>query len=873
MRAIKLVVVALLVLIVLLGVAVGVFVATFDPNSYRDLLGSRVEAATGRRLTISGDLTLAVWPNIALRADGVSLSNASGFAAEPMLRMQALEATVQLRPLLQKEVRIDGVVLYSPQLSLEQRTGAPQANNWADLQTRFDAPADSTASTQIQLQSVEIVNGSLNYRAESGQHKLSALNAQIDIAADTALDISATGSWQSDEQATLAPFEFHSRIAAADTGLSLTGAKLSASNLPAGMPQQVDVQTQQILSAESGVLISGLAGRTILDGVPMEWSFPQLQLAKDLSSATAEAVDLTLANSRFTLDLRARNLFTTPALSGKLITRDADLQALTEAFSVSLPAEFRLQQPGTLNLTADFAADASSGLKVSDLSAALEQLNLQVNADIVVAPDGNARGNLQIGEVDLRALSTKLPALLPPDTFVGGGAPAMLQSLTSKFVWHAGAAGQPGRLEFDDAQVVGLGLTGEFAGRSVGDRLSMSAKLQTFNPGAFLTYFGAPLKTANPAALSTASGSATLTQNPANTRLDKLQIRLDKSNVTGWLNQSTDELTFDLSTDELDASDYLPPDEEPVEPRATLREVDANQALLGEMTLPTELLHAYRLGGTLQVADLRFFDLQLKQTQAKLALGVGVAQAKDISAQLYGGSLSGDFRVTQDEPDKPPTLAVNANLQAIALDQLLLALADTANFSGTGAVEVSLRGTGNTLLEATQDSTGRLSLALSEGEFTGVDLGHRLCELYNQLRSLPQPPASETNTTRFERFSATASIVNGEATTTDLSASNNYLQLTGTGRARLARQSINYDLDVQLTGPIEHPNCESLTPYIGSRIPVKLSGTFANPIVRPDFGKLVKREIRRRVEEKITEKLLDLLGGNKDPEPEPQNNP
>jgi len=103
----------------------------------------------------------------------------------------------------------------------------------------------------------------------------------------------------------------------------------------------------------------------------------------------------------------------------------------------------------------------------------------------------------------------------------------------------------------------------------------------------------------------------------------------------------------------------------------------------------------------------------------------------------------------------------------------------------------------------------------------------------------------------------------GLAQTDDLVASNSYLKVSGQGTTQLAQQSIKYDLDIELTGPIEETNCETLTPYIGSRIPVRLTGNFANPTLRPDFGKLAKREIRRRVEEKLTEKLLDIFGGNK----------
>ena len=123
-----------------------------------------------------------------------------------------------------------------------------------------------------------------------------------------------------------------------------------------------------------------------------------------------------------------------------------------------------------------------------------------------------------------------------------------------------------------------------------------------------------------------------------------------------------------------------------------------------------------------------------------LQLGEGAATLNNMSAQLYGGSFAGDFSFTQRNSSQPPVLAIKGNLQNIALDQLLLALADTASFAGIGAVQLDLSGSGSNVLEATQNSSGSMALDMTNGSFTGVNLGHSLCKLYNQLRSQPAPP-------------------------------------------------------------------------------------------------------------------------------------
>ena len=72
----------LLALIVLALVLVVVFV---DPNDYRDDIARIVETETGRKLTLSGDLKLSVFPWLAVETGPASLSDAPGFGDEPFV--------------------------------------------------------------------------------------------------------------------------------------------------------------------------------------------------------------------------------------------------------------------------------------------------------------------------------------------------------------------------------------------------------------------------------------------------------------------------------------------------------------------------------------------------------------------------------------------------------------------------------------------------------------------------------------------------------------------------------------------------------------------------------------------------------------------
>ena len=98
-----------LVRILLLGVAgfVGLAVIAavalslfFDPNDFRDEISTQVKAATGRDLVIEGDLSLSVFPWIAVNIGRTQLGNAEGFGDEPFLSFEEARLSVRLAPLL-----------------------------------------------------------------------------------------------------------------------------------------------------------------------------------------------------------------------------------------------------------------------------------------------------------------------------------------------------------------------------------------------------------------------------------------------------------------------------------------------------------------------------------------------------------------------------------------------------------------------------------------------------------------------------------------------------------------------------------------------------------------------------------------------------
>lgn len=162
----------LVVLLVGLGAAGIAILKSMDFGEYRDVIAEEVEKATGRKLAISGDLDLNISLSPSLRLEGVTLANAPWGAQPQMLKLDRLEASVDLMPLLSGEARINRVLLSGLEVSLEiDKQGRP---NWQFEKTAApsDAPSDGGGDLPVTpvVKSVVLENVKVSFSdAVSGQ--------------------------------------------------------------------------------------------------------------------------------------------------------------------------------------------------------------------------------------------------------------------------------------------------------------------------------------------------------------------------------------------------------------------------------------------------------------------------------------------------------------------------------------------------------------------------------------------------------------------------------------------------------------------------------------------------------------------------------
>lgn len=140
MKIVKLLLTGVGVVLLLIVIAVGIFLATFDANQYKQDLSQLVQQQTGRELEFQGDIGLTLYPALGMKLGSLSLANAPGFGQQPMLSVEKASVSVDVLSILSFAPQIEQLVLDG--LSVNLQKNQQGKTNWDDLVAKEDSSAE-----------------------------------------------------------------------------------------------------------------------------------------------------------------------------------------------------------------------------------------------------------------------------------------------------------------------------------------------------------------------------------------------------------------------------------------------------------------------------------------------------------------------------------------------------------------------------------------------------------------------------------------------------------------------------------------------------------------------------------------------------------
>ncbi|WFU41389.1 AsmA family protein [Bradyrhizobium sp. CB82] len=172
-------VIVVIALLLVIGIPSGVLTSAIT---------SRVESATGYRLTIAGTTKVSLWPTLNVTLNDLTLQDPKDRTGVSRLTVDSVQADMSLSSVWSGHPKISDLlvthpVLYQPLLSERMPTGAPASKPAAPL----DAGGASIAH-------VTITNGEVAFSVarDRVESRLSAINAVVTVSADRKVNFAGT---------------------------------------------------------------------------------------------------------------------------------------------------------------------------------------------------------------------------------------------------------------------------------------------------------------------------------------------------------------------------------------------------------------------------------------------------------------------------------------------------------------------------------------------------------------------------------------------------------------------------------------------------------------------------------------------------------
>ena len=359
-------------------------------------------------------------------------------------------------------------------------------------------------------------------------------------------------------------------------------------------------------------------------------------------------------------------------------------------------------------------------------------------------------------------------------------------------------------------------------------------------------------KIRDPRALAQLSAGGDFIYGANGLSLNPIELQLDDTHLKGSIALAGEPraLKFALTADDIDLDRYLGNAQASARAQGVAGRAGAAQA--GGAAAPAGGAAAWpEADGVLAVGALHLAPLDFANVRLTLASKDRVLHLSPALAQIDGGLYSGD--ITLDQRGATPVLSMDEHLSGVDMARLLAGSSYAGRLSGRGTVNLQATARGASLEGIMRTLNGHFDASLEEGALEGVDLGYELARAQALVKHAALPPApGKPPRTKFDAFKLSAAISDGVARTSDLTIATPTLRVTGQGSANLLSKAIDFQL---LASVLKSPEASL------ADIPLKITGTYTDPTVRPDVEALAKGQIKQKLRDILEKNGLQGLFG------------
>ena len=294
---------------------------------------------------------------------------------------------------------------------------------------------------------------------------------------------------------------------------------------------------------------------------------------------------------------------------------------------------------------------------------------------------------------------------------------------------------------------------------------------------------------------------------------------LDGSTLSGWLHVidiSKQQLRYDLSFDQLDINDYLPPVAEAVEQPEVVAGTGAGAPAVAATTgdekieLPMEMMRKLDVEGDFRIASLTAKEYQIKQFLMTTKARDGIIDIKPLAMQVLQGQVNTavNMNVQKAIPAYAIDLKVNQVQAGPVVDPFLVGIMGDKPMTMEGAVNMAMdvKTSGETVNQLKQASKGQIVLDMKETAVNGFDPEFYMRSSVADYVDSKGFGMSKTimgnyrprEVTVFDKIHSTVNLADGKARTDDFLMSAERVQVTAKGHVDIMQDTVDVMSSVAL---------------------------------------------------------------------------
>ncbi|MBT7443936.1 MAG: AsmA family protein [Methylococcales bacterium] len=379
-----------------------------DPNDFKGQITEQFEKATGRTMTITGNLGRTLWPNIGFSIQGVSVGNAEGYTNDAFAEVEELSLGLAIIPLFSKQLEVKAIKLSGVTINAEKnKAGKGNWENFGQGKTAEhtpDTPSEATNTDSkdkipdLSLDGVTLERVNLKYT----DHRAGQTYAIRDMSAKI-------GAFSFGK-----PFDFQLALTADNQEPEAT-VKLTLSGVITADP---NAQKFAIADMKFTLNASGKA----VGPKPLS-----VAIASDISAdlkaqlASLKALRITLGELEFTGAIEAKQFITNPQVNVSLASNTFNLKETLAALGQA-PIKTQLETALTQISTAINLTYSGNNLTVSKLELKLDETSITGKAKVANLNNPAIHFDLNVTDInvdhylpphDPKAATTKTPEAQP----------------------------------------------------------------------------------------------------------------------------------------------------------------------------------------------------------------------------------------------------------------------------------------------------------------------------------------------------------------------------------------------------------------------------------------------------------------------------